>query len=124
MLAYLRDSIANSFKSTDHVTSHGGDASRSHGQPGKKSNVQVSGGKDKNIRGTGNTAMPKTFKVRHRLNPTAEELDDLTTKYPYSRPSFLDLSKKEEIEVALRHTDRMVILPKTSCLPRSAGYAE
>lgn len=65
---------------------------------------------------------PKGFRIKRKN--MAEELENLTTKYPYSRPPFLELKSTDELQVVLRHAERLITLPKRSNLPRNAGYAE
>ena len=64
----------------------------------------------------------KSFKLKKK--DVVEELSNLLTKYPYSRPVFLGLRTHTELHAILNHADRMITLPKRSALPRSAGYAE
>lgn len=71
--------------------------------------------------------VPKMFSGGGKSNKKddiVEELHDLSTKYPYSRPSFLDLVTREEMQLTLQHSERLITLPKRNCLPRDAGYAE
>lgn len=64
----------------------------------------------------------KNFKIKRK--DVVEELVNLTTKYPYTRPVFLNLRSQDELKVTLDHAERRITLPKTSTLPRCAGYAE
>jgi len=64
----------------------------------------------------------KAFRLRRKN--VMEELENLTTKYPYHRPVFLGLRSNEELQMALRHAERPLTLPKRSVLPKIAGYAE
>ncbi|XP_067932523.1 protein phosphatase 1H-like [Watersipora subatra] len=73
--------------------------------------------------GKGNkTSNQKNFKLKKK--DVVEELLNLTTKYPYSRPTFMGLQSYDELQVALEHAERVIVLPKRSTLPRTAGYAE
>lgn len=93
-----------------------------------KSTEQSDGDSDKASEGdrhTGsNIGLKSSKSVRVKKKHMAEELENLTTKYPYSRPLFLGLRSTDELQVVLKHSDRLITLPKRSTLPRSAGYAE
>lgn len=64
----------------------------------------------------------QNFKIKRK--DVVQELESMTTKYPYARPIFLGLRTQEELRITLDHADRLITLPKRSSLPRSAGYAE
>lgn len=106
MFSFLRD-FSNSFTKSGDKTEEGDnntDANRHVDKAG--SNIKT------------------TKSIRIKKKNMAEELENLTTKYPYSRPPFLGLRSTDELQVVLKHSDRLITLPKRSSLPRSAGYAE
>lgn len=72
---------------------------------------------------TANIKTTKSIRIR-RKGKMAEELDNMTTKYPYGRPTLLGIRSTDELNVILQHSERLITLPKRSTLPRSAGYAE
>lgn len=68
--------------------------------------------------------VPKMFVSKPKRQDIVQELRDLTTKFPYSRPAFLELVSREEMQLTLLHTERLITLPKRNCLPGNTGYAE